>query len=110
MDLETLGLYSGIIALPSAIAIGFYKWLRKRHRIREKYFKAIAKSNDIMPRALLDDRPYHEYYYQRPEDDGIRKALEAKQNVLIKGSPLAGKSRAAFEALKNLKILNQIKE
>jgi tetratricopeptide (TPR) repeat protein len=102
MDVETLALYLGIIGVPLTIAGWLFVWLRKRHKIRDKYFKKIENSRDISPRDLLDDRPYHTYYYKRPEDDDIRKALEAKQNVLIIGSPLAGKSRAAFEALKNL--------
>jgi tetratricopeptide (TPR) repeat protein len=61
------------------------------------------KSSSLEPKEVLGDRPYYEYYYKRDEDVVISKSLDAKKNVLIVGTPLSGKTRAAYQALKNVK-------
>lgn len=60
-----LGIILGIASLAFAIGLPFSGWIIKRRKIFSKYFKTIEKSNDIMPRDLLDDRPYHKYYYKK---------------------------------------------
>ena len=51
----------------------------------------------------MGDRPYYEYYYQRDEDNLVRSSLTDQTNVLISGPPLSGKTRAVYQALKNVK-------
>lgn len=85
------------IGLPS-----FFEWMRgKKYR---HYYKVVwKKSSKLRPKEILGEfRPYYEYYYKRIEDDQICEAIENKQNVLIAGAPLSGKTRAAYEALRNL--------
>ena len=67
------------------------------------YFRVVRKkSSCLKPKEIMDLRPYHEFYYHRPEDDAISQGLRDKQNLLVLGPPLSGKTRAVFEALNNL--------
>ncbi len=47
-------------------------------------------------------RRFNKYYYRRKEDDLIDESLKNKENLLVIGPPLGGKSRAIYEALTNL--------
>lgn len=55
----------------------------------------------LEPKDLLKGRPYKQYR-PRQEDDVLRKLILEKKNVLVKGSPLAGKTRTVFEVVKSL--------
>ncbi|MEK7281769.1 MAG: hypothetical protein AAB037_05420, partial [Chloroflexota bacterium] len=46
-------------------------------------------------------RPYNAYYLPRPEDEKIRDCIETGGHCCIVGQPLAGKTRAIYEILKN---------
>ena len=74
---------------------------------REKKSKALyefvwKKSSTLKPRHMMGIRPYHPYYYDRKEDELIVKYLNQKENILILGPPLIGKTRGAYEAIKGL--------
>jgi tetratricopeptide (TPR) repeat protein len=74
--------------------------LRARRRKNKVFYSVIwKKASALKPAQILGARPFHEYYYQRPEDALIARSLEEKKNLLVVGSPLSGKSRAVFEGL-----------
>jgi len=103
--LEALGLSVGaILALLvglTPVLIGVLQWISNNKKYVKKYFRVVwKKARKLQPKDLLRDRPYEEYYYRRPEDDRIAKAVKKGESVLIVGSPLGGKTRAAYEALK----------
>ncbi|MFC1968468.1 hypothetical protein ACFLVX_03660 [Chloroflexota bacterium] len=76
---------------------------RLKRNVLEKYYEFIWKiSSEIVPADLLISRPHKAYYYKRDEDILVVEKLSKMQNVLIKGPPLSGKSRAVYEALRNL--------
>lgn len=43
---------------------------------------------------------YKDYYWESPEDRRIREQLRQQRRVLIAGKPIAGKTRAALEAIR----------
>jgi len=85
----------------SLIPIPFLFHRRETHK---RYFSVTWKlSKNLKPRDLLGERPFQNYYEVRDFDLKIKIALNKHRNILIKGSSLAGKSRAIFEVLKNNK-------
>jgi tetratricopeptide (TPR) repeat protein len=93
----------GIIRIILLFVFPLYGYLfTRRRRFRRLYEVIWKKSSSLKAKDLLGNRPFHEYYYQRKEDDKIRTALNEKKNLLIIGSPLAGKTRAVFQALNTL--------
>jgi len=62
----------------------------------------MLKPSDLLPVRSSPDLGYRRYYYERPEDERIRTAILSGHNVLVVGAPLAGKTRAAYEALRSL--------
>ena len=68
---------------------------------KQRYlYKIIWKnSKSLRPKDILRNRPFNLYYYSRGEDNLIRKSLNDGKNVLVIGTPLAGKSRAIYQAL-----------
>jgi hypothetical protein len=92
-----------IIGILSAILIALVGFIYNRNRKLKAYYEIIwKKSSSLKPKEVLGMRPFNKYYYQRPEDNLIGGSLNKKENVLIVGSPLSGKSRAAYQALMNL--------
>ena len=92
-----------IIAILLAILIPLIAFLYNRNRKIKAYYEIIwKKSSSLEPKEVLGIRPFDKYYYQRPEDDSIGESLNNKENILIIGPPLSGKSRAAYQALVNL--------
>ncbi len=97
-----LGL-AAIMVMVLIALLGFNYWQNRR---LEAYYKIIwKKSSELQPREVLDLRgaPTHgfrDYYYARETDRIIRDKLSASQSFLIVGHPLAGKTRALFQALK----------
>ena len=82
-------------------------FLFDQKKLEKKYFKIIwKKSSDITPEDILDIRGqdehgFREYYYKRDIDEEIRNKIIENKNLFIIGNPLAGKSRAVYELLKN---------
>ncbi len=92
-----------IIGILSAIFIALVGFIYNRNRRIKAYYEIIwKKSSSLKPKEVLGMRPFNKYYYQRQEDNLIGGSLNKKENVLIVGPPLSGKSRAAYQALMNL--------
>lgn len=98
-----------VIGVLLAILIPLIGFLYNRYRKAKKYFEIMWKeSSSLKPEEVLGLRGeskygFHRYYYPRKEDELIREKIENGKNVLIIGNPLAGKSRAIYQALINLK-------
>jgi tetratricopeptide (TPR) repeat protein len=93
----------GIIGILLAILIPLIVFIYNRNRKIKAYYEVVwKKSSALEPKEVLGMRPFNKYYYQRPEDDLIGGSLNKKENVLIIGLPLSGKSRTAYQALMNL--------
>ncbi len=92
-----------IIGLILAVLIPLTGFLYHR-KIKNKalYEFVWKKSSTLKPRHILGIRPYHPYYYDRKEDKLIAKYLNQKENIIILGPPLIGKTRGAYEAIKGL--------
>ena len=94
----------------------YEKWQHRRKRrkiIQNKYFKFFGKPSVLKPDNILDlrgkeENNFKEYYYQREIDNFISKKLRLKENILILGNPLAGKTRSIYQALKKLQEDNHI--
>ncbi|HJY64287.1 MAG TPA: hypothetical protein VJ455_09035 [Ignavibacteria bacterium] len=100
MDLAVILTVLGIAATFIAPAVGYLIKLRKDYR---NYYLLLWKDSASITLAdLLGERPYNDYYYQREYDTQLRRLIERRRNTLIVGSPLSGKSRAVYNALKHL--------
>ena len=102
-----VGLYVGIVVgvlTFIGMIVAAIRWCIRRLRQRRKYFRVVWRKSSKLKRGdLLDPaRPYEAYYYSRPQDQRIERLLEAGESLLIKAPPLGGKTRAAFEALRDL--------
>ncbi len=80
----------------------------KRRRSRKALYKTVLKkSSDLQPDEVMSELRgshkggFRDYCLARDEIDQIRKRIAAGQDVLVIGDPLAGKSRAVYEALKH---------
>jgi tetratricopeptide (TPR) repeat protein len=92
-----------LIGILSAIPITLAVFIYNRNRKIKAYYEIVwEKSSSLKPKEVLGMRPFNKYYYQRPEDNLIGGSLNKKENVLIVGPPLSGKSRAAYQGLINL--------
>ncbi len=81
-----------------------YKEYQKQHEKRNGLFNLTWKnSRSVKADEILGNRPYDEYYYVRDEDKRVRDCLENEKSVLVVGSPLGGKTRMVYEALKKSK-------
>ncbi len=101
MDITVLFTVLGVAATFIAPAVGY--WLKLRKDYRNYYILLWKNSSSIKPQDLLGERPYNDYYFERDYDIQLRRLIERRRNTLILGSPLSGKSRAVFSALKALK-------
>ncbi len=93
------GIGDAITVLEKVISI-----IRKEYKRRNKYYSIVwKKAEDIKPEKLLKLREYRPFYYEQEHDKQITICLENKENVVIIGKSLIGKTRAAFEALRSIK-------
>jgi len=89
-------------------ALNLLKLIYYRNRRFKSYYDVVwKKSSTLRPEEVLGLRgkPEHgflEYYYERENDKIIRDKIVSNKNVLVLGSPLAGKSRAIYQALRSL--------
>jgi hypothetical protein len=91
------------LAIAALIIIEFYRRRKEKIGALNKIYSFIGKSSVLKPEDLIGKkRPFKPYYYHRQVDDSIDECLINKKNVLIIGSPLAGKTRALFQALNKL--------
>jgi tetratricopeptide (TPR) repeat protein len=95
------------------VAAAIFTWFEIKRRERKdaqaklkKYFDFTWKDSfKLTPSDFLPkDRNYHDYYLTRSKDNSLLEKLQQRQNVLIKGSPLSGKTRAAYQALTNFRF------
>ena len=101
MDLTVILTILGIIATLAAPAAGYVIKLRKEYK---NYFSVIWKSSKkLKAKDLLGERPVGDFYYTRKIDNIIFRTIERRRNLLIIAPPLSGKTRAVFNALKQLK-------
>ena len=92
------------MSVPIEPLLKLFSSLRKGYKILTKYYHVVwKKPHKIESDILLKTRRYRSYYYPRPTDSRILENLEQKQNTLIVGESLMGKTRAAFEALEKVK-------
>jgi tetratricopeptide (TPR) repeat protein len=97
---ETELIIALILAIICAIPAGIFIEGVKDYQKNKKYYDLIWKrSTSLKPRDLLGLRQYNPYYYQRGEDVQIKGLLRNGENILLVGSPLAGKTRTVFESL-----------
>lgn len=91
-----IDLVIGILGILIAILTPLIAFIYNRRRKLKAYYEIMwKKSSRLKPDRVLGIRGesrfgFHEYYYQRPIDEVIRKEIEKDQNVLIIGDPLAG--------------------
>ncbi|KAF5415033.1 MAG: hypothetical protein C5S49_06280 [Candidatus Methanogaster sp.] len=76
-----------------------YLWQNKFERMDFKEIGVYKSVNDLTPDDF-DIQKYHDAYISRNSDEKIKSALKEGKNILIVGRPMAGKTRAAFEAIK----------
>jgi tetratricopeptide (TPR) repeat protein len=97
----------GIVGLLLAILIPLAGYIYNRNRKLKSYFEVMwKKSSSLSPEEVLGLRgkPKHgflDYYYERDNDKIIRDRISSNKNVLVLGNPLAGKSRAVYQALRS---------
>lgn len=96
-----------LITLLLAIIGAFYKLYtenQRRQKKIERSFNLIWKnSNSIDKDEILYRRPFTEYYYARAEDQKVCDKLDKEKSILIVGSPISGKTRMVYEALRKSK-------
>jgi len=98
-----------IIGILLVILVPITAFVYNRRRKLKAYYEVMWKnSSALKPREILGIRGrskygFHKYYHQRHEDRYIKERIENNQNVLVIGNPLAGKSRAIYQALNTLK-------
>jgi len=77
---------------------------RRARKLKAQYSFVWKSSSSLKPKDILEDRPYAKYYYRRPENTLIEEKLKCRESMLIVGSPLSGKSRSVYQALKESNI------
>jgi len=85
----------------------FYNFIEKEQKTRKLYKLVWKKSSSLKPVDIMEirgdkDYGFNEYYYPIQEMEYIKKAIQAGENVLVTGNPLAGKTRALYQALVSL--------
>lgn len=91
------------IAIVTLIIIEFYRRRKEKIGALNEFYTFTGKSSSLTPDVLFEKmRRFNKYYYRRKEDDLIDESLKNKENLLVIGPPLGGKSRAIYEALTNL--------
>ena len=104
MDPGTILGIIGILLAIACIAVPIYERRKLVNSIYDVKWKSTTK---LRPKEVMGERGspktgFHDYYSSRPEDDSILAKIENRENVLIVGPPLAGKTRAAYQAFKRL--------
>ncbi len=106
------GDYIGWIIGIASIAAGviLYLWSQRSKQKSEKrglYKVVLKKSFDLQPAEVMGELRgshkggFRDYCLDRDEIDQIKKRIAAGKDVLVIGDPLAGKTRAVYEALKH---------
>ncbi|OEU54559.1 MAG: hypothetical protein BA871_05925 [Desulfuromonadales bacterium C00003096] len=102
------GIILGIIGILLAIAGIAVPIINKRRKLLNSIYDVKGKSTaKLKPKEVMGERAspktgFRDYYSEREEDDRLLAKMENRENVLICGPPLAGKTRAAYQAFKRL--------
>ncbi|MDH7490529.1 MAG: hypothetical protein QHH80_13615, partial [Anaerolineae bacterium] len=117
MDLErlkdigtVLGVITGVAAVLELVFSPVRRFLKVRRQLKATYQVVWKPSRRLKPQEVMGlrgdrKRGFREYYYTREADAAIRQRIQTGKHVLILGDPLAGKTRAAYQALKGAKRL-----
>ncbi len=103
-----LSIFLAIISILLAIAFKLIGYLNKRRKLLNSIYDVKWKSTaKLRAKEVMGERGspkigFRDYYSSRPEDERILAKIENRENVLIVGPPLAGKTRAAYHAFKRL--------
>lgn len=95
-----IGLILSFIGLLLSVLVSMLAFYRKRKELRNYYSVIWKNSRKIKPKEILGERPCEDYYMKRAVDELLLNRIESKQNILIVGQPLSGKTRAVYNALK----------
>ena len=99
-----LGIVVPILIAIIGVSYKFYEKHQNQQKKLNGLFNVTWKnSRSIKKDKILGNRPFDEYYYVRDEDEKVRDCLKKEQSVLIVGSPLGGKTRMVYEALRKSK-------
>ena len=98
----SIGIIAGLLVAVLLPLIGFFH--RREGKLRKYYHVRWKKSSSLRPTDVLrfrgePQRGFEVFYHTREEDGLIRQRLERGESVLVTGWPLAGKSRAIYQAL-----------
>lgn len=103
------GIVIAVIGALLVVAVPVTGHLYRKHQCHKTHFSTIWKrSSDLIPEDVLgirakDKLNFNRAYLERPDVDlPLREILEKGDCVLIIGNPLAGKTRAVYEALKKM--------
>lgn len=100
-DSPVLANLLALISIILAIAIPLVGYLYNQRRGVRTHFTVIWQLTRFLPaRKLLNARPYYELYLPSEADTDLQAALKQRQNVLVIGRPLSGKTRAVYQLLR----------
>jgi len=101
-----------LVAIPLAVIAAIWKYISKllsKRKVRreklKKYYETVwKKSSKLTPEEVLGFRGkekhgFRKSYFRRPESEQIEQRLARGDHVLVIGNPLAGKTRAIYQAL-----------
>ncbi|MEM7067143.1 MAG: tetratricopeptide repeat protein, partial [Cyanobacteria bacterium P01_B01_bin.77] len=89
-----------LLALLVSIGLPLLSYLYSQRRSIRTHFAVVWQLTRFLPRKkLLGDRPYYEFYLPSDADLLLETALKRRQNALVIGRPLSGKTRAVYQAL-----------
>ena len=98
MDLTLILTFIGIALSILIPVVGYFY---KNHKDMSNYYSLIWKSSKkILPKDLLNERPFEDFYFEREVDLFLKKVLSDKKNAMLTGPPLSGKTRAFYNAVK----------
>ena len=107
--------YAPLVAIAITISIFIYNWRIGKNKekeslenIKEKYIE-VYENSDKIKASDFNIAKYNEYYYKHQVNTEISDSLNNGENILIIGKPKAGKTRAAYEAIKRVKGFKIIK-
>lgn len=99
MDLTLILTIIGVIISILIPLTGFF--YKSRKDLKNSYSLIWKSSSSLKPKDLLNERPFDEYYFERSVDSLLSASIQNKNNSLVVGPPLSGKTRAVYNALKS---------
>jgi len=93
-----------IVAILTFLPKLIHKLKKRRQELKKHYEIMWEKSSKLKPKDLLpwrgtEDHGFHKFYHLRQQDRQIEQRLARGNHVLVIGNPLAGKTRAIYQAL-----------